>query len=229
MPVAKGGKAPLLCHRGGSWTWAQYDALDKSKDVDYAIILQELAVIDVDSEEQARLLAERFPALRVAPRESTRRGMHFFFARSSACAALRGAAGETRGRDSGERRVSARARARARDALSSAPPAATDRCDVEGFYDGAGQVERGIDFKSVSRSGTGGIIVVGPSTDKVRRLWARGTKDAQPLLCQPSLPHPLRGRSGKPRCSVRRHPRPSSPTTSSVPWPSRRTSWWTRR
>ena len=125
MPVAKGGKAPLLCHRGGSWTWAQYDALDKSKDVDYAIILQELAVIDVDSEEQARLLAERFPALRVAPRESTRRGMHFFFARSSACAALRGAASETRGRGSGERRVRARVRARARRALLR--PARRDR------------------------------------------------------------------------------------------------------
>jgi len=42
-----------------------------------------------------------------------------------------------------------------------------------GYYDGCAQVLKDCDFKSVTRTGTGGIIVVAPSTDKdwVRAPW----------------------------------------------------------
>jgi hypothetical protein len=45
-------------------------------------VLHDLAVVDVDSEAQARALEVRFPALLAAPRETTRKGMHYFFKRS---------------------------------------------------------------------------------------------------------------------------------------------------
>lgn len=49
-----------------------------------------------------------------------------------------------------------------------------DFADVDGYYDGAGQREPKVDFKSVHSTGTGGIVVVGPSTNKtwIRPLWS---------------------------------------------------------
>lgn len=45
--------------------------------------------------------------------------------------------------------------------------------DKEGYYDGANQRIKGIDFKSICQTGTGGIVIVAPSTDKtwVRPPW----------------------------------------------------------
>jgi hypothetical protein len=46
--------------------------------------------------------------------------------------------------------------------------------DAEGFFDGAAQVQRHADFKSVCRNGTSGIVVVAPSEGKAweRRPWS---------------------------------------------------------
>lgn len=45
--------------------------------------------------------------------------------------------------------------------------------DTHGYYDGAGQRESGVDFKSIHSNGTGGIVVVAPSTGKtwIQPLW----------------------------------------------------------
>jgi len=154
QPVDAGTKKPSFKHAGGSWTWECYEKLklDHST-VDVCIsaytlsslwcgararartpfhasppprpraVLHDLAVVDVDSVAQARELEERFPSLLTAPRETTRKGMHYFFKRSEAC-------------------------------------------DRDGFYDGSAQLTKGIDFKSITRTGTGGIVVVAPSTGK---------------------------------------------------------------
>lgn len=49
------------------------------------------------------------------------------------------------------------------------------RADAGGYYDGAGQRERGVDFKTRCRTGTAGIIVVAPSAD---RRWLRHLSDS---------------------------------------------------
>lgn len=76
-------------------------------------------MVDVDSAEQAAALEARFPVLTTAPRESTKRGKHYFFARSA-------------------------------------------RCDRDGYYDGHGQREKGVDFKTVRsmRRGVGRLRVL---------------------------------------------------------------------
>lgn len=98
---------------------------------EWAIALRDLCVVDIDDHAMARPLEGRFPALKRAPCEKTKRGFHYFFARS---------------------------------------PLADELC----FYDGCGAVNAHVDFKSVCATGTSGIIVVAPSSDKV---WVRAPWD----------------------------------------------------
>jgi hypothetical protein len=138
MPtVAVGEKAPKFSHRGGTWTWERFKQQRTIKE-DVCIVLQDLAVVDVDSEEQALALEARFPILTEAPAETTRRGRHYFFRR-------------------------------------------TPRMETQGYYDGAGQRVQGVDLKTRTRTGAGGIIVVAPSTNKA---WLR------PPWHAPVLPMP---------------------------------------
>lgn len=46
----------------------------------------------------------------------------------------------------------------------------SELADMDGYFDGPGQVVRGIDFKSICANGTSGFIVIGPSTNKT---WIR--------------------------------------------------------
>lgn len=55
--------------------------------------------------------------------------------------------------------------------------ARTPAADAHGYYDGAAQREVGIDFKSITRTGTGGIVVVAPSTGKT---WTRPPWSSHP-------------------------------------------------
>ncbi|KAG2424976.1 hypothetical protein HXX76_014134 [Chlamydomonas incerta] len=94
MVTAKGTKNPLYCHKNGTWDWPQFDKLMASDSTfgqlqpafmgehDIGILLHSLCVVDVDSMAQASVLEERFPVLKEAPRERTRKGMHYFFLRS---------------------------------------------------------------------------------------------------------------------------------------------------
>ena len=54
----------------------------------------------------------------------------------------------------------------------------SDAADTLGYYDGAGQRMVKVDFKSVCRTGTGGVVVVAPSNGKqwVRRPWDVGCR-----------------------------------------------------
>ena len=58
--------------------------------------------------------------------------------------------------------------------------------DTHGYYDGRAQREKGVDFKSVCRTGTGGIIMVPPSTGK---SWIRHPSSLDPKV--PEMPADL--------------------------------------
>ena len=71
---------------GGVWTWGSFDDFREKNSPDsndWSIGLQDLCVVDVDDRELAVDLEARFPLLRTAPCERTRRGFHYFFRRSS--------------------------------------------------------------------------------------------------------------------------------------------------
>jgi hypothetical protein len=91
MPTRQvGEKAPRYTHRGGQWTWDSWDRVAGSTMpsrphdpvTDLCIVLQNLVVVDVDTEEQAVALEARFPVLLEAPAEATKRGRHYFFVRT---------------------------------------------------------------------------------------------------------------------------------------------------
>jgi hypothetical protein len=116
-------------YAASAWSWADFDAhvAAAAEPCDWAIALRDLCVVDVDDHSTAEALEARFPALRAAPCERTKRGKHYFFLRSALC-------------------------------------------EEGSFFDGCGKVTQGIDFKSVCSTGTSGIIVIAPSTDK---SWER--------------------------------------------------------
>lgn len=65
--------------------------------------------------------------------------------------------------------------------------------DEEGFFDGAAQRIPGVDFKSVCRTGTGGVVVVPPSSGKTwsegGALWQRPLRPMPPdLLREVAVP-----------------------------------------
>jgi hypothetical protein len=125
-PVKKGMKYPVNRYSNGSYGWHHFDMhmQNEREDHDYCIILHDICVVDVDSEEQVAQLLSLFPEeLEWCPTVKTKRGRHFYFTR---------------------------------------PPYA----DEEGYYDGAGQRIKGIDFKSVHSTGTGGVVMIPPSTGK---------------------------------------------------------------
>ena len=84
IPCAVGDKRPAFAYSNNSWNWQDFDRfVQTGKDADWAIVLHELCVVDVDSLEVATSLEERFPVLRDAPCEETARGFHYYFRRSS--------------------------------------------------------------------------------------------------------------------------------------------------
>lgn len=137
IPCAAGEKRPLFVYGNAQWVWGNYDSFEKPEDasIDWAIILTDICVVDVDDPAVANDLEARFPILLSAPCERTKRGFHYFFKRS---------------------------------ALAKR----------DNYWDSSGDLAK-VDFKSVTSTGTGGIILVCPSTDKawVRPPWVSGLID----------------------------------------------------
>eukprot|EP00873_Tetraselmis_striata_P043705 jgi/Tetstr1/463969/TSEL_008774.t1 len=141
MPVRPRGKAPMFSFKVGAWGWSDWDAYCSklaNRAPDVCVILRDLCVIDVDSQEAALELRSAFPVLDDAPCERTTRGFHFFFERSGFA-------------DDGR------------------------------FFTCHSAVRVGVDFKSIAATGTGGVIVVAPSTGK---SWIR------PLMTHQLMPIP---------------------------------------
>ena len=139
IPIPLGLKRPAVKY-GGASPWGEEGLAAYARGLaasgegsDWAIGLRELCVLDVDDPALAAPLEARFPALRAAPCERTRRGLHYFFRRSALA-------------------------------------------DAGGYFDSCGTVTPHLDFKSLTATGTPGILVCAPSTDKVwvRPPWEAG-------------------------------------------------------
>lgn len=69
----------------------------------------------------------------------------------------------------------------------------TQEADRYGFFDGARQVHPRVDFKTVCRSGTGGVVMIPPSVDKA---WLTPVPDDPP----PHVPLPVLCALARPSC-----------------------------
>ena len=82
MPVRPGEKSPMFPHKNDAWSWHLYDGVHNRRRLDVCVLLKDLCVVDVDTRELEEELEAMFPALREAPKERTKRGAHYWFARS---------------------------------------------------------------------------------------------------------------------------------------------------
>jgi hypothetical protein len=83
MPMVCRDKRPVYKHANGEWTWAKYRSLEPiDHTLDVGILLSDICVVDVDDHALASELEDKFPILKTVPRETTRKGMHYFFKRS---------------------------------------------------------------------------------------------------------------------------------------------------
>ena len=88
MPVDRGTKRPKFCHKNNRWTSKDLDDFCAKNDptmslYDYSLILNDLCVVDIDSDELVGEMERSFPELKRAPRVRTPRGMHYYFTRSN--------------------------------------------------------------------------------------------------------------------------------------------------
>lgn len=86
VPVGgESGKTPIVKHAFPSiWTMSEFDNFRRkmTDHTEWALLARSLCVIDVDNVAVARELETRFPILLHVARESTSKGMHYFFRRS---------------------------------------------------------------------------------------------------------------------------------------------------
>ena len=136
MPVRPGTKVPMFPFKGGAWgqaQWADYAQRAGRSGLagsDVCVVLYDLCVVDVDTPEAAKALESRFPALKTAACERTKRGFHYWFER---------------------------------------PKQADDML----VFTGHSAVVPGVDFLTLTSTGTGSIVCVCPSKDKtwIRAPW----------------------------------------------------------
>lgn len=83
MPVKSGYKHPEYHHKGDTWSWSRYEALQTRYDGDVCVLLNQLCVVDIDDSGVAAEMVKRFPVLLEAPCECTAKGFHYWFTRPS--------------------------------------------------------------------------------------------------------------------------------------------------
>lgn len=83
IPARGTDKRPALAHRAGAYSWDDYDRIrNRLGDVgDWIVLVRDLLVLDFDVADIADAWEERFPEMRVAPMERTRKGRHYYFRR----------------------------------------------------------------------------------------------------------------------------------------------------
>lgn len=88
MPVRTGTKVPIFAYRDGVWGMSQWSAYvdhvgrKSLEGSDICVVLWDLCIIDVDSDEAVVELENRFPILKTVACEQTKRGRHYWFSRS---------------------------------------------------------------------------------------------------------------------------------------------------
>lgn len=83
IPIPKGQKHPAFPYSDNKWTWNKFYNYKKKANDNIAILLCDICVIDIDSKELASEFEDRFPVLKTCPCESTTKGRHYFFSRTT--------------------------------------------------------------------------------------------------------------------------------------------------
>lgn len=76
----------MFPHANSQWHWGRFAKWNAKRGADHegiGILLQTLCVVDVDCMGVAKELEVRFPFLRLVPAEKTRKGVHYFFRRTT--------------------------------------------------------------------------------------------------------------------------------------------------
>jgi P4 family phage/plasmid primase-like protien len=83
MPLRSETKVPKYGHKDGSWSWCKYEEhrVREPEHRSYGILLRSLCAVDIDSESLAEDMETRYPEMRRAPMERTRKGRHYVFVR----------------------------------------------------------------------------------------------------------------------------------------------------
>lgn len=130
-------KAPMFAHKDGKWTWTRFKA-SANVNVDmWGILIKDLIVIDIDGgQDFINYYEDHFKFLTNCPKETTRKGAHYFFKRTALCDRLK---------------IVDKARELQSDTLLSDP-------------DRPGEIP--IDIKTICSTGVGGFLIVTPSENK---------------------------------------------------------------
>lgn len=87
IPLQSEKKCPAMSHKGGQYTWEDWDTCMKNghKYTDFGLLVRTMVVVDADSSEAVALLESKYPALLECPCVQTRKGKHYYFLRSNLC------------------------------------------------------------------------------------------------------------------------------------------------
>lgn len=137
MPATK-DKAPMYKHADNTWSWDLFqDFVTKKQEwTEYCILLRSMVVLDFDDTALAYEWEEKYPVMTECPMQKTKKGVHYFFARTQLCDELK----------------------------------VYDKSRY--LTDDQGRILE-VDVKTVCSTGTAGLIMVHPSSNKtwVRSLW----------------------------------------------------------
>ena len=87
IPLQSGKKCPVMIHKGGQYTWKDWDACMENgqRYTEFGVLARTIVVLDADSPEAVELLESKYPALLECPCVQTRKGRHYYFLRSILC------------------------------------------------------------------------------------------------------------------------------------------------
>ena len=80
IPLQPGSKFPIMAHKGGQFTWDDFDECMKSgqRYTEFGVLVRGFIVVDADSPEAVLRLESRYPALLECPCVKTRKGKHYY-------------------------------------------------------------------------------------------------------------------------------------------------------
>ena len=137
MPLVK--KNPKFCHKGGVWTWDSYHQHQVPAGARVGILMKDLICLDVDNKELRGVLGAEHPHwFEGQPNEEvTEKGHHVIWARSPLCDELR---------------------------LLDGARQLNPGCIDARYHDDHGYAP--VDIKTVTSTGTAGVLAVAPSPGK---------------------------------------------------------------
>ena len=82
-------KGPSFAHKDGKWNWERSDMCLWDRVEMVGLLLKDLIVIDIDGKQFLEFYENHFPCLQTCPKDNTKKGAHYFFARTELCDAKR--------------------------------------------------------------------------------------------------------------------------------------------